>query len=133
MDYKIFPVEFYSIVEELKNNSFNVSDIEKKEAENNCIYLKNHECLIYNSRPIICRSHGLPLLYTNDEGEWELSACELNFTEFENGFTEENTFPQDKFNSKLFMINKKFIQESKEKKFAEFELISIKEIIKFLV
>ena len=67
---------------------------------------------MYESRPIICRTHGLPLLFMNDE-QWELSACELNFTEFDDEeFKEENTFPQDTFNSKLFMINKRFVESS---------------------
>jgi hypothetical protein len=43
-------------------------------------------------------------------------------------FTNENTFPQDKFNSQLFMLNKEFIAEFTEKKYKEFDLIPIREL-----
>ncbi len=43
-------------------------------------------CNLYESRPIICRTHGLPVLYREhsegaEEGAAELSVCHLNFTE----------------------------------------------------
>lgn len=39
------------------------------------------ECLIYEARPVICRSHGAPVAYKNAHGEQEKSVCNLNFTE----------------------------------------------------
>ncbi len=134
MDYSIFPVEFYSIAEELKGKKFK----KKTEPENlpfdeSCIFLEDHKCTIYRSRPIICRTHGLPLLFANEEGEWELSACELNFTMFDfEKFSTKNTFPQDKYNSKLFLLNKKFLSELKKYKYNEFDLIPLKNLINHL-
>lgn len=120
MDYEIFPIEFEHIQKSIKNKEINISDSK----DGSCIFLKDHACQIYEHRPIICRTHGLPLLFMNDD-QWELSACELNFTEFEDdGFSEENTFLQDKFNSQLFMLNKSFLKENKSKK-GEFDLIPI--------
>lgn len=128
MDYSIFPVEFYSIANALKTKDIQV-DIPNVNTDNSCVFLKNHKCTIYEERPIICRTHGLPLLYMNEESEWELSACELNFTEFDmEEFTNENTFPQDKFNSELFMLNKEFIAGFSEKEYKEFDLIPIREL-----
>jgi uncharacterized protein len=132
IDFSIFPVEFYFILNELKKRNF------KPESEVNteneiCVFLKNSSCTIYEQRPIMCRTHGLPLLYANDDGEWELSACELNFTEFDfDDFTDENTFPQDKYNSKLFLLNREFIAEFKDIKYSETDLIPLKEIEKQL-
>ena len=128
IDFSVFPVEFYFILNELKKKNFEPeSDVN---AENDiCVFLKNNSCTIYQHRPIMCRTHGLPLLYANDDGEFELSACELNFTEFDfDDFTDENTLPQDKYNSKLFLLNREFIAEFKDKKYGEFELISLKEL-----
>jgi uncharacterized protein len=69
------------------------------------------------------------LIYANDDGDWELSACELNFTEFDfEDFTPENTLPQDKYNSKLFLLNREFIEDIKDKKYGELDLISMKEL-----
>ena len=128
MDYSIFPIEFYSIKKALKNKNIQLNIADKTD-NSSCVFLKDHKCTIYNERPIICRTHGLPLLYMNEESEWELSACELNFTNFDMGeFTNENTFPQDKFNSELFLLNKKFISKFTEKEYGEFDLIPIREL-----
>ena len=125
MDYSVFPVEYMAIKEALNTN-----EVDRHESvDGTCIFLKNHECQIYESRPIICRTHGLPLLFMNDD-QWELSACELNFTEFDDEeFTEDNTFPQDTFNSKLFMINKQFI-ESNGLEYSNFDLLEISSLFR---
>ncbi|WP_167607844.1 YkgJ family cysteine cluster protein [Maribellus sediminis] len=129
MDYSIFPVEFYSIREALNTKDLKL-DLSSVNKPGTCVFLKNHKCTIYDERPIICRTHGLPLLFMNDEDNWELSACELNFTEFDfSDFTNENTFPQDRINSELFMTNKTFLQNFDEKEFGEFDLIPIKNLI----
>ncbi len=130
MDYSIFPIEFYSILNDIKSAGLHPETTEVQN-ENVCVFLKNHVCTIYEQRPVICRTHGLPLLFMNDDSEWELSVCDLNFTEFDFGnFSLENTFPQDKYNSKLFLLNKKFISEFDKKKYSEFDLIPIKELVK---
>lgn len=129
MDYNIFPIEFYSIVKAVKERDEqpNLSTVTD---ESNCIFLNNHKCEIYADRPIICRTHGLPLLYMNEDNGWELSACELNFTEFDmEEFSDKNTFPQDKFNSKLFLLNKEFLAENKLTNYSEFDLIPIKNLV----
>ncbi len=99
------------------------------EDETACPFLKDHECTIYEHRPLICRTHGLPLLYVNSETEeWELSACELNFTNF-NNFNEKNTFPQDKFNSRLFLLNEEFIKLPDMQQYQKFDLIPIRKLL----
>ena len=45
-----------------------------------CVFLRDNACSIYAVRPIICRTHGLPLLYP-ELGEIEV--CPLNFTELD--------------------------------------------------
>lgn len=129
MDYSIFFVEFYIILNRLKQNEFQPK-IKEKNDEVNCIFLKNHSCTIYENRPVICRTHGLPLLYMNEHDEWELSNCELNFTEYDfENFNAENTFPMDEFNSKLFVLNKKFIAQFEENKYDESDLIPLKKLV----
>jgi len=132
MDYSTLPVEFYSIIKQLKQNNTKPK-IKVNHHKEECTFLINHRCNIYNERPVICRTHGLPLLYMNDKGEWELSACELNFTEFDmEEFNSENTYPQDIFNSKLFMLNKEFVKESCEINYNEIDLVPLKNIIDYL-
>lgn len=128
MDYSVFPIEFYAILENLQNIEVGLN--ENAGAED-CIFLVNHACTIYGFRPMICRTHGLPLLYMNDTGDWELSACELNFTDFEEEFHSENTFPQDRFNSKLFMLNKEYIALNEFNHFTEFDLIPLRKLSEY--
>lgn len=129
MDFSIFPIEFFSIRAALSKKDLSTLPSEAND-ENSCVFLQNHACTIYSERPIICRTHGLPLLYMNDDSQWELSACELNFTNFDmEKFTSENTFPQDQFNSELFMLNKAFIATLSEKNYTEFDLIPTKQLL----
>lgn len=122
MNYRIFPVEYFAIQQSLKEQPVET----KASQDDSCIFLQDHICQVYAHRPFICRTHGLPLLYLNEE-QWELSACELNFTEFDDeDFSAENTFPQDTFNSELFQINKAFIQQNKLN-YSEFDLLEIKD------
>jgi len=123
MNYRIFPVEYFAIQQALQQKP-----VETQESkEGSCIFLKDHACQVYEHRPVICRTHGLPLLFMNDD-QWELSACELNFTEFDDEeFSAENTFPQDQFNSRLFMINKEFIAANKLD-YSEFDLLDMKDL-----
>lgn len=132
MDYSIFPIEFHSILNDLKEKK-TVPEFSSERKENVCVFLNKHVCSIYQQRPIICRTHGLPLLFMNDNSDWELSACDLNFKSYNfEEFTLENTFPQDKYNSKLYLLNKAFIADFQEKEYEEFDLIPIKNLLRFL-
>lgn len=133
IDFSIFPIEYHIILNEIQKGNENIEP-EVKTESNVCAFLKNHSCTIYNHRPIMCRTHGLPLIYANDDGEFELSACELNFTEFDfEDFTMENTMPQDKYNSKLFLLNKEFISEYTDKKYGELDLIPMKKLAEEII
>ena len=129
MDYSILPVEYHFIKNELKKNKDKPLVEDNEVSSNGCVFLKNHECTIYRNRPVICRTHGLPLLFTNDNFEWELSTCELNFRQFDyEKFNPDNTFPQDTYNSKLFMLNKEFIAEGGKEQYGDFDLIPLKSL-----
>jgi hypothetical protein len=45
-----------------------------------CPMLVDHRCAIYNNRPIICRTQGLPLLITKEDGTQEVDFCPFNFS-----------------------------------------------------
>lgn len=48
-----------------------------------CPMLVDGACAIYEDRPLICRSHGLPVATTSPQGKTEIRGCPLNFTEAE--------------------------------------------------
>ena len=43
-----------------------------------CPFLLDDRCAVYEARPIICRSHGLPVIAADENGA-EVSHCALNF------------------------------------------------------
>ena len=75
-----------------------------------CPFLIQKQCCIYHSRPLICRTHGLPIAYVNAEIETiEVSACPVNFPE-DAQFAQEGLLFMDPFNERLAEINYRFIQ-----------------------
>jgi Fe-S-cluster containining protein len=46
-----------------------------------CTMLVDGRCAIYDVRPLICRSHGLPIAVEDDDGSYDVRWCELNYTD----------------------------------------------------
>jgi Fe-S-cluster containining protein len=128
MAISVFPVEFFAIKAELDKKDFPELPISQNDED--CRFLLDHNCTIYPSRPVICRTHGLPLLYMSLESdEYELSLCELNFTDYDlEEFTEENTYPMDRINSQLYQINKKFVADYEGGRFSEQDRIPLSDL-----
>lgn len=127
LNFSVFQIEFEVIREETGGiyNPTQFASETDSEKPGSCVFLNNHACTIYESRPFICRTHGLALLYVNDD-DWELSHCELNFTETpEDYFDEKNTFAQDKWNSKLFLLNREYLKLNNELILKEKDLIPL--------
>ena len=77
-----------------------------------CPLLLDNLCAVYESRPLICRTQGLPLLYEADDGAQEIDFCPLNF-ESDAAIAElqdEHLVPLDLLNLKLAMANVKYCQ-----------------------
>lgn len=131
MNFRLLPIEFYSILFSVKEEkNMNLNDINSE----SCPFMIKHSCSIYQHRPIICRSHGLPILDMDQEGEnWELSYCPLNFKENDDEyFTHSNCYHQDLFNSKLYMLNLEFIKALDGIEYERDEMIEIKKFKEFL-
>ncbi len=81
-----------------------------------CIFLKEEKCIIYQARPLVCRTQGLPLLYglSDEENPPELSVCELNFTGLEE-ISQESCLDMDRINLALSAVNLKFIRDTGRK------------------
>lgn len=75
--------------------------------------LVNDRCSIYELRPLICRTQGLPLLLETEDGEAEVDFCPLNFTA-ENAVAdldEAHLVPLDELNLKLALVNLQYCRE----------------------
>jgi Fe-S-cluster containining protein len=74
-----------------------------------CPLLFNHHCLLYKAHPIICRSHGLPIIYTN-EGELSSDCCPLNQIETET-ISGSSVIDIDKLNTLLAAVNSIYLSQ----------------------
>ncbi|PIE34413.1 hypothetical protein CSA56_07695 [candidate division KSB3 bacterium] len=77
----VVPLEAHVIASHQPASTFHRRPEEQEfHEEKPCIFLDHHECTIYDIRPIICRTHGLPLQYPDREG---IDICPLNFVSFD--------------------------------------------------
>lgn len=111
----LFPVEAASLavaLEALPEDE--AEDIRRYVAEQaqgeRCPLLRHHRCLLYAARPVVCRTHGLPIIYGTGH-ERNIDYCPLNLTE-------EKTLPGsaiidlDNLNSLLVAVNALFLSQS---------------------
>ena len=79
-----------------------------------CPLLENDRCTIYTARPIICRSHGLPIQYIDESGNNQQDVCPLNFA----GQVPLHTLPNsdlldiDRLNQMLAIVNQLALEEA---------------------
>ena len=78
-----------------------------------CPMLVDDRCAIYESRPLICRTQGLPLLIEAEDGGAEVDFCPLNFTAEKaiDDLDEEHLVPLDDLNLKLALVNLQHCRE----------------------
>ncbi len=88
-----------------------------------CPLLKDAECLLYHARPIICRTHGLPLLGWRD-GERFVDYCPKNFQGVRS-LPAAAVIDLEKLNVTLSTINHLFVAEVLRGRYPADERISI--------
>lgn len=90
-----------------------------------CLFLLDDRCLVYEVRPVICRTHGYPLLV-----EGRVDYCPKNFTTLR---TIESSFilDLDAVNAALAGINIAFLKENKDSRFSR-ERMGTRELLALL-
>lgn len=91
-----------------------------------CPLLEQHRCLLYAARPLICRTHGLPLLMNRD-GKRHVDYCPLNFRGV-SSLPGSAVIDLDRLNETLVAVNLRFISGS-EPSFTWPERLSIAEAL----
>ena len=82
-----------------------------------CPLLVEDRCSIYELRPLICRTQGLPLLLEADDGEQEVDFCPLNFTahdaveDLAQNLDAAHLVPLDDLNLTLALINLQYCRQ----------------------
>lgn len=69
-----------------------------------CPLLQDHRCLLYSARPLICRTHGLPIVYSVGN-ERKADCCPLNLGEGEQPLSGSAIIDIDTLNTLLVAIN----------------------------
>lgn len=112
INLSVWPIEYYSIIEMMKRDNFSIQQIEK--TQESCCFLKESCCQIYPYRPIICRTHGLPVAFKEQEEDehCQVSFCEKNFTTAQNlEFHSQNTLSLEEVNRILYILNYEFVKQ----------------------
>lgn len=105
----LFPVEAFAI-----SAAFVKLDPSRQEpalanpGEKKCPLLVNRECLLYEVRPIICRTHGFPLYFIKN-GSPRVDFCPKNFTDMAQ-FPQKALLDLDQMNTLLAAINTLFLE-----------------------
>lgn len=111
----VFPVEAAAMREALvKLPSQKADEIRRHVLEHadgeRCPLLNQDHCLLYDARPIICRTHGLPIVYTLDE-QHKSDCCPLNLTETAS-LSGSHVVDIDKLNTLLVAVNSIYLSQT---------------------
>lgn len=115
--FGLFPVEAVHVrlaLDDLDQKT--VEDVVRKalvrldDPEGACPLLQEDLCLLYPVRPVICRTHGLPVLVRSEEGS-RVDVCPLNFT---SDIKPDSRYilDLDQLNTTLFSINDLFLKQA---------------------
>jgi Fe-S-cluster containining protein len=72
-----------------------------------CPLLVGDECLLYSFRPVICRTHGFPVLVETEEGK-KIDCCPLNFTDGKIPGP-DHCLDLERLNATLVAVNRLFV------------------------
>ena len=111
--FSVSAVEAYSIAALFHELPAAVRQAVRKPKQS-CAFLLDGACSVYDSRPVICRTYGLPSLHRNEKGDGEISWCELNFTNAPGDFAfqVDGILDIDTLNVKLEAVNRLFLKEA---------------------
>lgn len=125
MNFGVLSIEAYAIAKEIDDTKFSYKENVKRE---NCVFLQDSLCMMYASRPFICRTQGLPLIYEINDA-YELSVCERNFINCNDTyFAENNCLFMDLYNSKLYLLHTQFVEQNPELQLQINQLIPLNSI-----
>lgn len=110
----IFPVEAAALrhaLEELPASEATaiLRHVEERASGECCPLLSDQRCLLYEARPIICRTHGLPILFSEDNRQ-RLDCCPLNPVSLES-LSGPQMINLDRLNLVLVAINALFLKQ----------------------
>ncbi len=111
----VFPVEAAALRIALKSLPDRQAEeiirhVSEHAGDERCPLLLHHRCLLYEARPIICRTHGLPIIFTTDSHR-SIDCCPHNITETES-LSGSNVIDLDKLNTLLVAVNSIYLTQT---------------------
>lgn len=111
----VFPVEAAALIEaagQLPPEQYQLlkQRLAQPPDEEQCPLLYENRCLLYHARPIICRTHGLPILITEEGGQRRMDICPLNCQGVER-IPGEAMIDLERLNALLVSVNVLYLRE----------------------
>jgi hypothetical protein len=124
----LFPVEAAALEESLveSDTALDGLDGDSRQADH-CPLLRQEVCLAYPLRPVICRTHGLPLLTVID-GERRIDCCPENFRGVES-LPGDAVIDLETLNRTLVAVNARFVAETDDPFYRTGERIAVAAVI----
>ncbi len=97
-----------------------------RRADDRCILLWRGACLVYEHRPVICRTHGFPLLV-----EEEIDRCPMNLAGLEE-IEPSCVLNLENLDTRLAAINMRFVEEVEDAFFKKTR-ISLRDLVRHMV
>ncbi len=107
VDRTVLPIEAFRLWLEAVGRG--ISQVKVNDDPGVCPLLVGGLCTLYEARPVICRTHGLPLLY-EIEGDLRVLTCSLNFRD-RHHFDPGEVLDMREVNRHLLATNAEFVAE----------------------
>ncbi|OQY27919.1 MAG: hypothetical protein B6244_09220 [Candidatus Cloacimonetes bacterium 4572_55] len=111
----VWPVEAFFLQHHIRQATEDHLSLIKKNLRTStyCPLLIDDKCSLYAYRPVICRTHGLPLLHEFEEDDPAIDYCEFNFVEVTPGFIfrRNESINLNNLNTALASVNMVFIRD----------------------
>jgi len=107
----VFPVEAAVLSEAVRRLSPEVLSAARQRAweqTDACPLLHEDACLVYDARPIICRTHGMPILVPDEDGR--IDACPKNFRNL-SSLPMSDVIDLNRLNEMLWAVHALFVRE----------------------
>ena len=111
----LFPIEAFALASAFRHATPHLAaslrrQISEASPEGRCPLLLEGLCALYDARPLICRTHGLPVMMST-QGERRVDCCPHNFTGMET-LPGDSVLDLDRLNEMLVAINAVFEEEN---------------------
>ena len=119
----VFPIEAWNIYLDITGKPELLGSLNENSGE--CVFLKDDACIIYQSRPLICRSHGFPIFV-----DGKVDFCPMNFQNM-NSLDSGYILNLEALNQGLASANMLFLRENSIEFFRQ-ERVVLRELCRYI-